>query len=233
MAEMKWLDTETKITYRDLFNIIQNNKLLNSIMNPDKLIEASFSVTTSLFAKNNGKSPYDNDIKTNSIYYIENGDAVYPTYNGNKLICHICNDIGAWGKGFVLAVSKRWNNPEKRYKKWANNKIEEENNSPFQLGENQYVTVEPDITVVNMIAQRGIFPIYDSTTKQQVPPIRYEALRTCLNKVADTALSTDSSVHLPKIGSGLAGGDWEVIEQMIIECLVNKGIKTFVYLWNE
>lgn len=232
MAETKWLDTETKITYRDLFNIIQSNELLNSIMNPDKLIEASFSVTTSLFAKNNGKSPYDN-LKTNSICYIENGDAVYPQYHGNKLICHICNDIGAWGKGFVLAVSKRWDNPEKEYKKWANNKFDEENKSQFQLGNNQYVKVEPDITVVNMVAQRGIFPIYDTTTKQQIPPIRYDALRACLNKVAGKALTTDASVHLPKIGTGLAGGDWDVIEKIITECLVDKKIKTFVYLWDE
>ncbi|MEV6001124.1 Appr-1-p processing protein, partial [Streptomyces griseomycini] len=27
---------------------------------------------------------------------------------GVKVIAHVCNDIGGWGKGFVLAVSRRW-----------------------------------------------------------------------------------------------------------------------------
>lgn len=35
------------------------------------------------------------------------GDATNPIDNGNKVIVHICNDIGAWGKGFVMAISKK------------------------------------------------------------------------------------------------------------------------------
>ncbi len=35
------------------------------------------------------------------------GDATTPDTQGPKIISHICNDIGAWGKGFVLAISKR------------------------------------------------------------------------------------------------------------------------------
>jgi hypothetical protein len=34
---------------------------------------------------------------------------------------------------------------------------------------------------------------------------------------------------MPKIGSGLAGGDWNKIERIIIEELVDKGVKVFVY----
>lgn len=41
------------------------------------------------------------------------GDATNLVIPGNKIIVHICNDIGAWGKGFVLAVSKRWSESEK------------------------------------------------------------------------------------------------------------------------
>ncbi|MBM7418211.1 MULTISPECIES: hypothetical protein [Chryseobacterium] len=40
------------------------------------------------------------------------GDATNPQTEGNKIITHICNDIGGWGKGFVLAISNRWKNPE-------------------------------------------------------------------------------------------------------------------------
>ena len=36
------------------------------------------------------------------------GDATSPVKEGNKIILHICNDIGGWGKGFVMAISKKW-----------------------------------------------------------------------------------------------------------------------------
>ncbi|WP_306766628.1 hypothetical protein [Tenacibaculum sp. M341] len=51
------------------------------------------------------------------IKYIK-GDATSPQAKGVKIIAHICNDLGGWGKGFVLAVSKRWKEPEISYRKW-------------------------------------------------------------------------------------------------------------------
>lgn len=39
------------------------------------------------------------------------GDATTPQARGNKIIAHVCNDLGGWGKGFVLAISKRWPEP--------------------------------------------------------------------------------------------------------------------------
>ena len=32
------------------------------------------------------------------------GDATAPQGSGTKIIAHVCNDQGGWGKGFVLAV---------------------------------------------------------------------------------------------------------------------------------
>lgn len=46
------------------------------------------------------------------------GDATNPEISGNKIIAHICNDVGGWGKGFVVAVSKRWKEPELSYREW-------------------------------------------------------------------------------------------------------------------
>ena len=66
------------------------------------------------------------------------GDATCPQTKGTKIICHICNDIGGWGKGFVLAISKRWKEPEAEYRKWnaAGKK------GGFVLGAVQFVQVE-------------------------------------------------------------------------------------------
>jgi len=80
------------------------------------------------------------------------GDATNPQIPGNKIIAHICNDIGAWGKGFVLAVSKLSPAPERAYRDWY--KGREQND--FVLGAVQFVRLSPEISVANMIGQHGI-----------------------------------------------------------------------------
>jgi O-acetyl-ADP-ribose deacetylase (regulator of RNase III) len=145
------------------------------------------------------------------------GDATAPQAKGNKIIVHVCNDIGGWGKGFVLAISKRWSEPEKAYRKWHRDK------KNFKLGEVQFVVVSQYITVANMIGQRGI------KTGSSGVPIRYEAVAEGLAKVAEKAIEIDASVHMPRIGCGLAGGKWEKIEPIIIDNLINQGIDVFVY----
>ncbi|MCR6639504.1 MAG: macro domain-containing protein [Sporocytophaga sp.] len=146
------------------------------------------------------------------------GDATRPVGTGNKIIVHVCNDIGGWGKGFVMAISKKWKSPETEYRKWHQSK------DKFELGEVQFVQVENDIWVGNMIGQRNIKP-----NLKGIPPIRYEAVKECLSKVGEFALTNNASVHMPRIGCGLAGGKWEDIEPLIREELSSRGIKTTVY----
>ena len=151
------------------------------------------------------------------ILYIK-GDATAPIGSGVKVITHICNDIGGWGKGFVLALSKKWKMPEEAYRQWY--KSQEE----FTLGAVQFVNVENELYVANMIGQQGI---YKNTNG--LPPIRYEAVRQCLKKVALFAMEQKASIHMPRIGCGLAGGKWELIEQIIKEELIDKEIAVTVY----
>ena len=124
-----------------------------------------------------------------SIAYLK-GDATAPVAPGAKIICHVCNDVGGWGKGFVLAISKRWPRPEAEYRAW----YEQGEPAGFRLGAVQIVNVEPGIAVANMVAQRGVRP------SGGVPPIRYDALRECLTTLAERATSLAASVHMPRIG---------------------------------
>ena len=69
------------------------------------------------------------------IHYLK-ADATAPQTEGNIIITHICNDIGAWGKGFVLALSKRWKTPEKQAVKKALQQVANfalENNAKVQM----------------------------------------------------------------------------------------------------
>ena len=90
------------------------------------------------------------------------GDATSPQAKGVKIIGHCCNDLGGWGKGFVLAVSKRWPEPERAYRAWHRERAQ--NN--FGLGAVQLVQCEPLIWVANMVGQHGI------KTGSHGPPIR-------------------------------------------------------------
>jgi O-acetyl-ADP-ribose deacetylase (regulator of RNase III) len=145
------------------------------------------------------------------------GDATAPSCEGKKVICHICNDIGGWGAGFVLAISKRWKEPETQYRKWYKEQ------DKFKLGEISLVQVEPEIYIANMIGQRG------TQASKGVPPIRYEAVEQCLDTLSEKAAQLNASVHMPRIGCGLAGGKWEEIEPLIQKTLIQKGIDVFVY----
>lgn len=87
----------------------------------------------------------------------------------------------------------------------------------------QLIQVRADIRVANMVAQRGM------RTGSGGPPIRYETLARCLDSVAEHALAHSASVHMPRIGCGLAGGTWERIEPVIEKTLGARGIATTVY----
>lgn len=147
------------------------------------------------------------------------GDATQPQGSGPKIISHICNDVGGWGRGFVVAVSNRWKEPESDYRRWAEGKW----NTQFELGEVRFVEAEQDLWVVNMIAQHKI------RSEKGLPPIRYEALEKCLKQVAEFADTHKASVHMPRIGAGLAGGSWEAISEIIDRTVIARGVAVTVY----
>jgi O-acetyl-ADP-ribose deacetylase (regulator of RNase III) len=153
-----------------------------------------------------------------TINYVK-GDATQPQAKGNKIIAHVCNDLGGWGKGFVLAVSKRWPGPEAAYREWHKDRSKND----FGLGAFQLVRVERYIWVANMVAQRGM------KTGSNGPPIRYEAVRACVQKLAVEAQVLGASVHMPRIGCGLAGGRWEEVEPVIFDELALQGVEVTVY----
>jgi O-acetyl-ADP-ribose deacetylase (regulator of RNase III) len=153
-----------------------------------------------------------------AITYVR-GDATAPQGKGVKLIVHVCNDLGGWGKGFVLAISRRWPEPEAAYRRWHRERA----GNDFGLGAVQFVQVADRVWVANMVGQRGI------RTGSKGVPVRYEAIDAGLAAVAGKAVELGASVHMPRIGCGLAGGRWERVAPLIEEQLVRRGIAVTVY----
>lgn len=144
------------------------------------------------------------------------GDATAPVGGGPRVIAHVVNTEGGWGRGFVVAVSKRWRLPERVYRETIRD---------CELGEAQWILVEPDLWVGNMVAQVG----YRQADSEREIPLRYPALRESLRRLRRFALDHLASVHMPRIGCGLAGGSWEQVEPIIRDELVEYGVDVTVY----
>ncbi|WP_405657221.1 Appr-1-p processing protein [Streptomyces sp. NBC_00079] len=93
----------------------------------------------------------------------------------------------------------------------------------FRLGAAQFVRVEPYMWAANMVGQRGI------RTGSKGVPVRYEAIDAALGRLAQKTTELGASVHMPRIGCGLAGGAWARVEPLITERLVRRGISVTVY----
>lgn len=156
------------------------------------------------------------------------GDATRPHGHGRRLIVHVNNDRGGWGRGFAVALSRRWAAPEARYRQWHRSGRATcpitGRQAPFELGEILPVVVEPGLAVVNLVGQHDTVPGPDGS-----PPVRYQAIRQGLVRVRELAEATGASVHAPRFGAGLAGGDWSRIEALICDELVDHGIDVVVY----
>ena len=151
-----------------------------------------------------------------------NGDATSPIGEGNKIIVHVCNDIGGWGKGFVVALSKKWKQPEAEYRKWHASQ------DGFELGKVQLVQVEEDLWIANLIGQHKIM-----RGPNGEPPIRYSAIKKGIVAVHRYARELNASVHMPRIGCGLAGGEWNQIQAILDHELGVFNIPTTVYDFDE
>ena len=148
------------------------------------------------------------------------GDATRPQDDGRMIVAHVCNDHGAWGKGFVVAVSRRWPQAEWAYRQW----FRDRDRNDFGLGAVLLVDVGPGLWVASMVAQHGMAV---GKAVRGDPPIRYS--ERCLRTVAAHAFALDASVHMPRIGCGLAGGRWELVGPMIDGTLGIMGIPVTVY----
>ena len=147
------------------------------------------------------------------------GDATRPQGEGPKVIVHCCNDAGGWGSGFVLALNARWSKPRECYREWFREGAYA--GTKFELGAIQIIEVEADLCVVNLIGQHG----YGKCSDPNDPFVRYDAVRAGLSKLI-SVIGT-ASIHMPRIGCGLAGGTWWEMGPIIEE--VFKDHQVFVY----
>lgn len=145
------------------------------------------------------------------------GDAVHPTvdYYSQVIIVQIVNDAGGYGAGFSGALAKRWPAVETLYREWSKQ-------GALALGKNQYIAVDPGYIVANMCAQHKWKPIVDK-------PIDYDALEECLTNLDAFCrpLGEQVMIAMPRIGCGLAGGEWSEVESLLNKILPEHYIEVY------
>jgi O-acetyl-ADP-ribose deacetylase (regulator of RNase III) len=139
------------------------------------------------------------------------------------IISHCCNDSGAWGAGFVLAINKNLGlKPRTDF-------INASKNWNYDLGDVNYSRVKHEkgfVTVANMCGQHGVGA--GSTGDLRVTkPIRYAALVHAMEDVARYVNEYPQPILAPKFGSVLAGGNWEFIRELIEEIWGNHDVTIF------
>ncbi len=153
------------------------------------------------------------------IKYVK-GDAVLPIGDDVKIVVHIVNDLGIFGAGFAKCVANTYPLVRDKYIEWART------GSNFGLRVSQLVQVNDYLYFVNLVGQRGVRGINDKTSPA---PIRYFAVKKGLRDVWLWAKDMEASVHMPRIGCGLGGATWSMVEPIIKEELIDNGISVIVY----
>ncbi len=155
---------------------------------------------------------------TSELLGYRRGDASEPVGTGPKLLLQLVNDQAQiWGGGFARQIRRKWPQAQANFREWTlvrNN---------LKLGNVHAFDVKSDLTLVSLVAQHGF------GKASRGPRVRYAALFSALERVAELAITKSASVHLPRIGTGEAGGSWFTIEGIIRETLIGRDISVTIY----
>lgn len=124
------------------------------------------------------------------------------------IIVHGCNCQGVMGAGIALRVKELFPTAYKAY-------VNAYNSGEMKPGDITLAEVAPNKIIVNAVTQNYYGRIAG------VRYVSYDAIALCFEKVYALARSYEDSrnkklpILFPKIGAGLGGGDWRVIEAII------------------
>jgi O-acetyl-ADP-ribose deacetylase (regulator of RNase III) len=147
---------------------------------------------------------------------IVEGDLITLALAGQfDVIVHGCNCFCTMGAGVALAIQEEF--PEAYAADLVTNKSDRK-----KLGDFSFATVkrnEHDITIVNGYTQ---FHFHGESVL-----VDYDAVQRLFKKVKQQF--SGKRIGYPKIGAGLAGGDWERISQIIEQELADEDHCLVVY----
>lgn len=131
------------------------------------------------------------------------------------IICHGVNCQGVFGSGVARLMALVYPKAKWYY-------FDKHNEDGWKLGDVQFVLQRDGKYIANCATQDKYLP-------RNKCHADYEAIRKCLSIVKDFAKAKGLSIAMPKIGAGLAGGDWDTIEGVLNEVFCDYDV-TIYYL---
>jgi len=138
------------------------------------------------------------------------GDATEPDMiEGYNIILHCVNDEGVMGSGIAATIRKKF---PKAYEAYAKLFTLKASDRPTAQGQIQVVQVDKNLFVANLFGQSSCGDIAG------FPAIRYDAIEEGLIRLRERfkkVTNTEIVLHTCRLGSGLAGGSWKRVEDII------------------
>ena len=148
--------------------------------------------------------------------------AALASFEGKVMIPHVVNNVGRMGSGFAKAAFTYFPAVREQYLAWGH---------PYILGDVQFVYMNNKITFANMVGQSGTISVKNPR------PVKYAALVKAMERVESVCESKDAEpptqIVCPKFGAGLAGGNWDFIEELINEIWLARKIPVSVYYFDD
>lgn len=135
--------------------------------------------------------------------------------SNEDVIAHGVNIRGGFGSGVAGQIAKIYPNVKKAYL----DKFQEDG---WKLGDIQVIDVGRDIIVINCATQHNYG--YDGRRLYA----DYEAIEQCLIKVKEFCIRNNMTLGIPRIGCGLAGGDWQVVEDILLKVFNNYDVTVYI-----
>lgn len=146
------------------------------------------------------------------INYVE-GDVITPQHgNGPRILAHVVNNRGGFGAGVAKGIAETYPRSRDEYRKWHQGIMPGRSlkEPSFNLGQVQFVEIYDGLVIANMLCQNG----YRSNINPV--PFYYTAFELCFDRVLRYALKYGYEIHMPRVGCGLGGASWEMVEQSIV-----------------
>jgi O-acetyl-ADP-ribose deacetylase (regulator of RNase III) len=130
------------------------------------------------------------------------------------LIVHGCNLQKAMNSGVAKAIRNKYPKVFTDYVSGIN--------SGKSLGDICFTKVTGKLYIANSLTQE----FYGNSSQTGRCYVSYTALEKVFEKVNIFALENNLPVYFPKIGCGLAGGDWKIVSEIINKALDSRISKT-------
>jgi hypothetical protein len=150
------------------------------------------------------------------------------------IIPHVCNNLDIFSGGFAKAIGDRFPEVKENYHLLGKNFLKNNFGYSQFIRINTKLPLQSKIIACNMICQDGFL----SGSKNRA--LHYGALVSSMYKVKKyiNELRTQSKddihnieIHAPKFGSGIAGGNWNFISELIEDIWTDLPI--YIYQFNN